>query len=80
MMVSACRRCKAPIIWLTTKLGKSMPVDAASVRNASLAGLPVFDPKIHVSHFATCKFADYFRKVSKSKQKGEKDNERTRHI
>jgi hypothetical protein len=65
MIISHCRRCHAPIVWLNTKTKKVMPVNADGVRE----GDTEFDHTRHTSHFATCKFADYFRRVSKSKSK-----------
>lgn len=55
---SPCRSCGAPIVWLKTASGKSMPVDAASVRY----GDKKFEPPRHVTHFSTCPNADQHRK------------------
>jgi hypothetical protein len=60
-----CRSCGAYIVWLKTNAGNSMPVDADSLDEADfLRGkLPIFDAKAgHISHFATCKDADKWRK------------------
>ncbi len=62
-----CRSCGAYIVWLKTKAGKTMPVDADSVDDADApvgAGeKPLFDANAgHVSHFATCPNADKHRK------------------
>lgn len=56
-----CRSCQRPIVWLRTATGKSMPADASSVGPDD--GL--FDPKKHISHFATCPNADKHRKPRK---------------
>ena len=54
-----CKTCQAPIIWLTTAQGKTMPVDANSVT----PGERVFDVQAgHISHFATCPQADDHRR------------------
>lgn len=53
-----CRRCNAEIIFLATAKGKSMPVDAETVKIGDM----LFDHTRHTSHFATCKFAAEFRK------------------
>lgn len=55
---SPCRSCAAPIVWLKTASGKSMPVDAPSVQ----AGDTTFDASRHVTHFSTCPNADQHRK------------------
>ena len=51
------RECNARIVWLKTAAGKTMPVDADSVEPSDTA----FDPKRHVSHFATCPASTRFR-------------------
>lgn len=56
--MNTCASCKADIVWLRTERGHMMPVNAESVR----AGDVVFKPGVHISHFATCKFADQHRK------------------
>ena len=58
--MSACKSCGAAIVWVKTKGGKNMPVDADTFK----AGDPsVFMPEIgHQSHFATCPNADKHRK------------------
>jgi hypothetical protein len=62
-----CRSCGAYIVWLKTKAGKNMPVDADSLDDVDLeaeAGeMPLFDPSAgHISHFATCPNADQHRR------------------
>jgi len=56
--VQRCRACRAAIVYLKTKTGKSMPVNAETV----MAVDTVFDHTRHTSHFATCPKADEFRK------------------
>jgi hypothetical protein len=46
----SCRSCHAPILWLRTKGGKTMPVNAESIWPGDLE----YDPERHTSHFATC--------------------------
>ncbi len=58
MKITHCRKCNAEMVWLATSAGKTMPVNADTVRE----GDEVYDHTRHVSHFATCKFADSFRK------------------
>ena len=58
MKTALCRSCKKPIVWLTTKNGRTMPVDEAGVSEGDV----VFDATRHVSHFSTCPAADTFRK------------------
>jgi hypothetical protein len=49
------------MVWLKTKAGKSIPVDAATVTE----GDTYYKHGAHISHFATCKFAEQFRKAKK---------------
>ena len=53
-----CRSCNARIIWLKTEAGANMPVDADTVERDQ----ETFDPKEHVSHFATCPNANAHRR------------------
>ncbi len=60
--VEHCRSCGAPIVWVKTKLGKHMPVEAEpSVEFAQM--IIEYDPTKHVSHFATCPNAAKHRKT-----------------
>lgn len=54
----ACRSCSASIIWLRTRAGKKMPVDAATVTGSET----MFEYGKHVSHFSTCPNANKHRK------------------
>jgi hypothetical protein len=63
--ITNCQRCGAAIIFLPTAAGKHAPVDAETVP----IDAEVFDPKRMMSHFATCPYAEQFRKP-KPKQKG----------
>lgn len=56
--VNTCRSCGAVIIWMRTEAGKSIPVDAESAKEPAL----LFNPKVHVSHFATCPQSKSWRK------------------
>ncbi len=59
-MSAQCKSCGAFIIWLTTKGGKSMPVDYDTFNTGDPR---VFTPDLgHQSHFATCPNADKHRK------------------
>jgi len=55
-----CRSCGAPIVWFRTASGKRMPVDATSCKPTDAAHQ--LDLKRHVSHFATCPYAEQHRK------------------
>jgi hypothetical protein len=54
----ACRSCKAPIVWFKTSAGKNIPIDAATVLPTDVN----LELPRHVSHFATCKDANKFRR------------------
>jgi hypothetical protein len=56
--MSNCSACKKEVVWLMTKNGRQMPVDAETVKE----GDKEFDYARHTSHFATCPAASYFRK------------------
>ncbi len=63
-----CRSCGAEIVWMKTKSGKNIPVDAETV-DLELNELPIFEPKRslpwtvgHRAHFASCAQADTWRK------------------
>lgn len=58
MNVAHCRSCNAEIVWLKTSKDKPMPVDKATVKE----GDTHYDSTRHVSHFATCKDANKWRK------------------
>lgn len=55
-----CSSCRARIIWLKTRTGKNMPVDADTVEPQDTEFHPESD---HVSHFATCPNADQHRRA-----------------
>lgn len=63
--VKKCRSCKAPIVWMRSKRGKNVPVDADSIDEAELEfdeeGHPQFVYGTHVAHFTTCPYADQHR-------------------
>jgi hypothetical protein len=65
-----CKSCGAPIIWVRTTTGASMPVDASPADNGNLKLVPglhgpiahVVDRGTHVAHFVTCPNAKKHRK------------------
>lgn len=62
--MNTCKKCGAEIVWITTENGKSMPCDAKILTVITDAGVVV---KGRISHFATCKFANDFRKPGENK-------------
>lgn len=64
-----CKECGKAIIWLKTKKGKNMPVDAETV----VEGDKIFDNGCHRSHFDTCPAADLFRKKKTEEKKPDPD-------
>lgn len=54
-----CRSCDALIVWFVTAAGKRMPVDAASTKPEDAE--TQLDLTRHVSHFATCPYAQRWR-------------------
>lgn len=71
-----CKKCNAQIYYLETHSGAHIPVNADSISERQKSGIIggfkiLFDPKKekHITHFATCPFADKFRKP---KTKGDK--------
>lgn len=63
-VVTKCRSCSADIVWMWTKNSKKMPVNADSIGPED-DHLTEFDPKRHMSHFATCEHANKHRKGKK---------------
>lgn len=61
----ACRSCQAPIVWLRTTAGKTMPVDAESTWPGDLE----YDKERHTSHFSTCPQASKWSKKKPKKVK-----------
>lgn len=64
--MSACRSCRAEIVWAVTNAGKRIPLDAEPKPQP---GLFVFDngyakppPPVYESHFVTCPQADDWRR------------------
>lgn len=56
--MSECRSCGAEIVWMKTKNGRNIPVDPETATK----GNKEFEPASgHISHFATCPFADDHR-------------------
>mgnify|MGYP002868905559 CR=1 FL=1 len=58
---TTCRGCGEKIVFMPTKTGKLIPVDADTFDNSIL-----FDAKKHTAHFATCPQAKEFRKDKRS--------------
>ena len=56
-----CKKCKAKIRWIRTKKLEWMPVDFKLITIITLEGEIV---KGFIPHWATCKFADDFRKLT----------------
>jgi len=62
-----CRECKAPMIFLTTKLGRSNPTNASTITNEEMlilekGGDVQFNSDHHISHFSDCPARDRFRR------------------
>ena len=54
-----CKSCDALIVWMKTKTGANMPVNAKSAK----FGDTIYDASAgHISHFATCPNASLHRK------------------
>lgn len=70
MSPATCRSCGKPVVWMVTKLEKSIPVepyslspdDRALLEEQPSKGKLVFDSKRHISHFARCPNAKTHRK------------------
>ncbi len=56
----ACRSCGASIMFIRTPAGKNTPVDATPIIGYDADGSVL---TIHLSHFATCPYADRHRSV-----------------
>lgn len=56
--ISHCRSCQAPIVWMTTRNGKNIPVDPDDVDPED----EVFDVRKHTAHFSSCPNADQHRR------------------
>lgn len=56
--IMTCRSCGAAIVWLGTKAGKSMPVNA----DTFAPGDTQYDGARHKSHFATCPQGNQWRR------------------
>ncbi len=67
MRTQKCRKCPKQIVFLKTTAERWEPVNPESLSEADKHELErglkvVFDPKRHISHFATCPAAAEFRK------------------
>jgi len=63
LMPTQCKSCGAKIIFMKTNTEKYIPVDFSSVDNHKIIAVDIFDPKKHISHFATCPNAAKHRKL-----------------
>lgn len=62
-LVQSCKACKEKIVWMRTKNGKTIPVNLESLKTEEV----IFNPKAGmIAHFATCPFADNFRRKKKA--------------
>lgn len=48
---SHCKSCGAPLVWIKTRRGSNMPLDAAFVGGLDEGGV---HRRIRINHFATC--------------------------
>lgn len=53
-----CTTCEKPIVFLPTKRGNMMPIDAETVQPKDT----VYEHGRHVSHFASCSNPEKYRK------------------
>jgi len=53
--LDACKRCADKIFWGKTRNGKNIPLNVPSKTDDE-------NSELYVSHFATCSFAEEFRK------------------
>ena len=65
--ITVCKRCRAEIMFLRTRLGRQMPVNVTVVGNGESFRAPNhgeihYCPGEHQSHFATCVAAAEFRR------------------
>lgn len=62
-MAATCKSCGAALLWVTSSLGKPVPLDAKPEKRwvQDLNGRWGFRDT-HTSHFATCPDADRFRR------------------
>ena len=74
MNKSLCKKCKAPIIWVKTRLGANMPIDDNGTWNGEL----LYKYGLHTPHWATCPYAAEFknRRVAFGGAKKEKADSR----
>jgi hypothetical protein len=68
-----CKGCGAEIIWIKTEAGRNMPIDAKPIKaylpNPQYETLYALEKTekyilqdVHLTHWATCKTADKFKK------------------
>ena len=54
-LVSKCRSCLEPIVWMKTRSGKNCPVDLDSMEQPENEHKMLYDHKTMICHFETCK-------------------------
>ena len=65
IQIKQCRSCNADIVFLKTKKGSFMPVNAETVHE----GDDEFDAsKGHMTHYATCPTGHQFRRTKKEEK------------
>ena len=59
-----CRGCHAPIVWATTKAGKSVPLNPGwtVVARETINEFELIDVPNEASHFATCEQREQFKR------------------
>lgn len=62
MNSSQCRSCKAPVIWIKTRSGRRMPLDAKPEKRIVVNGEYAEVTDTYVSHFVTCPNASEHRR------------------
>lgn len=69
-----CKHCGKSIVFMRTKSGKSMPVNAETVSYGD-EFTKFYDSKIHISHFSDCPGAEKFRRP-----KGKMTTQANQHV
>lgn len=60
---SACKKCRAPLVWTKTSCGATAPLDAVGICGIDANGEV---HTIHLNHFSTCPDADKVRAEKKA--------------
>lgn len=77
MRIATCPGCGERIVWIRTNLNMRMPVNAHEFDQMTAEEIeaippgeaPVFNHKVHGSHFVTCPKADQYRRKRAKKGK-----------